>query len=99
MSTVTRSQVAAVQQTSPWQVVPWLPQSMLHRLPAQREMPTQESAPWQEMDVLVVQALFTPCAHEPLFEQSTRQSPPESASSPAQEPVPVQRTVHDPVGQ
>jgi hypothetical protein len=72
---------------------------MLHRLPAQRDMPTQESAPWQEMVVVATHVLFTPCAHEPLFEQSTLQSLPESASSPAQEPTPLQRTMHDPVGQ
>jgi hypothetical protein len=89
--------VAAVQQTSPWQA--WLPQSMLHKGPAQREMPTQESVPWQEMEVLVAHALFTPSLHEPLPEQLALHSPPESASSSAQDPVPLQRTMHDPVGQ
>jgi hypothetical protein len=72
---------------------------MLHRLPSQREMPAQASGPWQEMDVLAAQLLFTPCAHELLPEQLAVQSSPESASSPAQEPVPLQRTMHVPAGQ
>ena len=89
-----------MQQTSPSQVrVPPLPQSMLHTLPAQRDMPTQASGPWQEIDVLPAQALLTPCEHELAPEQLAVQSSPESASSPAQEPLPLQRTMHDPVGQ
>lgn len=100
MSTFTRSQVAAVQQTWPSQVrVPPLPQSMLHRLPAQRDKATQASGPWQEMAVLPLQALLTPPRHEFMPEQLALQSSPESTSSPAQEPVPLQRTMHDPVGQ
>jgi hypothetical protein len=72
---------------------------MLHRPPAQRETPTQASGPWQEMEVAPAQALLTPSRQVFMPEQLALQSSPESATSPAQEPVPLQRTIHDPVGQ